>query len=113
MAFIEKIGVDNTLSLEKELSALTPEARTQVSRYIKKVIQASAFKFHETEALTVRKVKLDKLSNRGYVDGEFVNSRRFVEDVQPQWPNITTVPVEGESLMNEIGMINPVEVPVL
>ena len=98
MAFIEKIGVDNTLSLEKELSALTPEARTQVSRYIKKVVQASAFKFHETEALTVRKVKLDKLSNRGYVDGEFVNSRRFVEDVQPQWPNITTVPVEGEQV---------------
>ena len=98
MSFIEKIGVDNTLSLEKELSALTPEARTQVSRYIKKVIQASAFKFHETEALTVRKVKLDKLSNRGYVDGEFVNSKRFIEDVQPQWPNITTVPVEGEQV---------------
>tara|TARA_R100000988_G_scaffold100204_1_gene70388 strand:- start:502 stop:1632 length:1131 start_codon:yes stop_codon:yes gene_type:complete len=98
MSFIEKIGVDNTLSLEKELSALTPEARTQVSRYIKKVIQASAFRFHETEALTVKKVKLDKLSNRGYVDGEFVNSKRYVEDVQPQWPNITTVPVEGEQV---------------
>tara|TARA_R110000744_G_scaffold380427_1_gene501173 strand:+ start:15 stop:1148 length:1134 start_codon:yes stop_codon:yes gene_type:complete len=98
MSFIEKTGVDNTLSLERELSALSPEARTQVSRYIKKIIQSSAFLYHESEALTVRKVKLDKLSNRGYVDGEFVNSKAYVEDVKPQWPNITTVPVEGEQV---------------
>ena len=96
MAYIDKIGVDNTVSLERELSALSPEARTQVSRYIKKIIQASTFEYHESEALKVKKVKLDKLSNRGHIEGEFVNSKKYIEDIKPRWPNITTVPVEGE-----------------
>ena len=98
MSFIEPIGVDTTTSLENELGSLSPDQRQEVSRYIKKLIRASMFKYHDSEALRVERVTLNEFGNRGVVSGTFLNSKESISNVKPISSNLTRVPIEGEDV---------------
>ena len=74
---------------------------SEISSYIKKLIKASQYDYHETEAFEVTEVVLNDPLNRGSVRGVFINepSQKIKGDVvKPLMPNIVTVPVKGDEV---------------
>ena len=71
----------------------------EVSTYIKRVIDASLYDFHETEALEVSNVLLNVPGNRATVSGTFLVSKKDIENVKPLISNMTYVPVVGEHVV--------------
>jgi len=95
MAWYKKKNTDQTKV--HDLSRLArPE---EIDTHIKRLINASQYDFYETEAVVVNKVVLNELRNRATISGKFIEKpERFINDVKPLWPNITTVPVVGEQV---------------
>ena len=92
MAYREKRNVDQTTSIPLSRLA-TP---SEISSYIKRLITASQYDYHETEAMEVQSVTLNEVNNRGSISGTFLNSDDFISNVKPLFGNLTTVPVIGE-----------------
>ena len=73
---------------------------SEISSYIKKLIKASQYDYHESEAFEVKQVILNQPLNRGSVRGTFINNpNQEVDIVKPLMPNIVAVPVIGEHVV--------------
>ena len=95
MAYRKKRNIDQTTSIPLSRLA-TP---SEISSYIKRLITASQYDFHETEALEVQSVTLNEVNNRGSVSGTLLNSADFLQNVKPLFGNLTTIPVIGEHVI--------------
>ena len=95
MAYREKRNIDQTTSIPLSRLA-TP---SEISSYIKRLITASQYDYHETEAMEVQSVTLNEVNNRGSISGTFLNSGNFLENVKPLFGNMTTIPVIGEHVV--------------
>ena len=95
MAYRKKRNIDQTTSIPLSRLA-TP---SEISSYIKRLITASQYDFHETEALEVQSVTLNEVNNRGSISGTFLNSGNSLENVKPLFGNLTTIPVIGEHVI--------------
>ena len=95
MAYREKRNIDQTTSIPLSRLA-TP---SEISSYIKRLITASQYDYHETEAMEVQSVTLNEVNNRGSISGTFLNSGNFLGDVKPLFGNMTTIPVIGEHVV--------------
>ena len=95
MAYREKRIIAQTTSIPLSRLA-TP---SEISSYIKRLITASQYDYHETEAMEVQSVTLNEVNNRGSISGTFLNSGNFLGDVKPLFGNMTTIPVIGEHVV--------------
>ena len=122
MSYREKKIVDTSTSIPLGRLARPSE----ISSYIKKLIKASQYDYHESEAFEVKQVILNQPLNRGSVRGTFINNpNQEVDIVKPLMPNIVTVPVIGEhvvvieyngqhyytSIINRKGSVNENSIP--
>jgi len=95
MSFIEKLGVNTDTSIP--IGRLgTPQ---EISSYIKKVVKASLFLYHETEAVVVSKVYHNDPENYGAIKGKFLVSKGVVDKVIPLMPHVTDIPLVGEHVL--------------
>ena len=96
MAWKSKKTIDTTTSIPLGRLARPSE----ISSYIKKLIKASQYDYHESEAFEVKQVILNQPLNRGSVRGTFINNpNQEVDIVKPLMPNIVAVPVIGEHVV--------------
>ena len=96
MSYREKKIVDTSTSIPLGRLARPSE----ISSYIKKLIKASQYDYHESEAFEVKQVILNQPLNRGSVRGTFINNpNQEVDIVKPIMPNIVAVPVIGEHVV--------------
>jgi predicted RecA/RadA family phage recombinase len=95
MAYRVKKNIDQTTSIPLSRVAKPSE----ISSYIKRLITASQYDYHEAEAMEVQRVTLNKPGNRGSVSGTFLNSGEVVDNVKPLFGNLTTIPVIGEHVV--------------
>ena len=75
---------------------------TEISSYVKQIINASLYDFYETEALEVKNVILNDNRNHGAVTGVFIdepNQEIKGDVVLPLIPNICCIPVVGEHVV--------------
>jgi len=98
MAWKRKTGVDTTTSLPTGLASWR-----KISSYIKQLIKASQFEYHESEAFEVKNNFInDRTSGgQGVVSGTFLNNPNqsiFDGVVYPINPNITNIPLIGEQV---------------
>ena len=124
MAYREKKIVDTSTSIPLGRLARPSE----ISSYIKKLIKASQYDYHESEAFEVKEVILNEPLNRGSVRGTFINDPNQPikgDVVKPLMPNIVAVPVIGEhvvvieyngqhfytSIINRKGSVNENSIP--
>ena len=122
MSYREKKIVDTSTSIPLGRLARPSE----ISSYIKKLIKASQYDYHESEAFEVKQVILNQPLNRGSVRGTFINNpNQEVDIVKPLMPNIVAVPVIGEhvvvieyngqhyytSIINRKGSVNENSIP--
>ncbi len=124
MAYRVKKTVDTTTSIPLGRLAKPIE----ISSYVKKIINASQYDFHESEAFEVTEVVLNESLNRGSVFGSFINNpgqEILGGIVKPLIPHITTVPLVGEhvvvveyngqhyytSIINRKGSVNENSIP--
>ena len=91
----ERKGVDTHTSIPLDRLG-TPQ---QISSYIKKLIKASQYDFHETEPVVVSKVYLNDTGLQGAIKGKFSVSGDEVDEVFPLMPHIQTIPVVGEHVL--------------
>ena len=87
----------------KDLTNTTPLSRvarqSEISSYVKNLINTSHVDFHQSEAFEVSEVILDNVRDFGAVRGTFVDDpeQSMVTDlVLPLMPNIMHIPVVGE-----------------
>ena len=87
----------------KDLTNTTPLSRvarqSEISSYVKNIINTSHVDFHQSEAFEVSEVILDNVRDFGAVRGTFVDDpeQLMVTDlVLPLMPNIMHIPVVGE-----------------
>ena len=98
MAFRSKRFVDTNASIPLNRLA-TP---TQISSYIKRIINASQYDYHETEAFEVDKVIMNETQNHGAVLGNFINNpKQEIKGgvVLPLMPNVSMIPLKGEHVV--------------
>ena len=98
MSYREKKIVDTSTSIPLGRLARPSE----ISSYIKKLIKASQYDYHESEAFEVKQVILNQPLNRGSVRGTFINNPNqeiLGGVVKPLMPNIVAVPVIGEHVV--------------
>jgi len=124
MAWKSKKTIDTTTSIPLGRLARPSE----ISSYIKKLINASQYDYHESEAFEVTEVILNEPLNRGSVRGSFINNPNqeiLGGVVKPLMPNVVAVPVIGEhvvvveyngqhyytSIINRKGSINENSIP--
>ena len=124
MSYREKKIVDTSTSIPLGRLARPSE----ISSYIKKLIKASQYDYHESEAFEVKEVILNEPLNRGSVRGTFINDPNQPikgDVVKPLMPNIVAVPVIGEhvvvieyngqhfytSIINRKGSVNENSIP--
>ena len=75
---------------------------TQISSYIKRIVNASQYDFYETEALEVENVILNETLNDGAVLGTFIDNpdqEIMGGIVLPLMANITNIPLVGEHVV--------------
>ncbi len=75
---------------------------TEISSYVKQIINASLYDFYETEAFEVKNVILNDNRNHGAVTGVFIdepNQEIKGDVVLPLIPNICCIPVVGEHVV--------------
>jgi len=87
------VNTDTSIPLDR---LGTPQ---QISSYIKKLIKASQYDFHELEPVVVHKVYLNDPGLQGAVQGRFLVSEGEVDKVLPLMPNVQTIPVVGEHVL--------------
>ena len=124
MAWKSKKTIDTTTSIPLGRLARPSE----ISSYIKKLINASQYDYHESEAFEVTEVILNEPLNRGSVRGSFINNPNqeiLGGVVKPLMPNVVAVPVIGEhvvvveyngqhyytSIINRKGSVNENSIP--
>tara|TARA_R100000008_G_scaffold56481_1_gene34778 strand:- start:252 stop:1301 length:1050 start_codon:yes stop_codon:yes gene_type:complete len=121
MAWFKKINVDTTTAIPLSRFS-TP---SQISSYIKKLINASQYEYHESEALEVKEVIRNEVGDRDSIRGVFLNSGEDPGVVKSLLPNIVNVPVVGEhvvcveyngqhyytSVINRKGSVNENSIP--
>ena len=98
MAWKEKKTVDTSTSIPLPRLARPSE----ISSYVKKLIKASQYDYHESEAFEVTEVILNEPLNRGSVRGSFINnpSQEILGGiVKSLIPNVVAVPVVGEHVV--------------
>ena len=98
MAWKCKKTIDTTTSIPLGRLARPSE----ISSYIKKLINASQYDYHESEAFEVTEVILNEPLNRGSVRGSFINNPNqeiLGGVVKPLMPNVVAVPVIGEHIV--------------
>ena len=95
MANLEQLGVDTHINIPLDRIA-TPQ---QISSYIKKLIKASMYLYHESEAVVVSKVYLNDPDNYAAIKGNFLISKSEVDNVIPLMPHITDIPLNGEHVL--------------
>ena len=95
MAWFKKRNVDTTTSIPLARLA-TP---SQISSYIKKLINASQYEYHESEALEVKEIIINEIGDRDSIRGVFLNSGEDPGIVKSLMPNIVNVPVVGEHVV--------------
>ena len=90
----------------KDLTNTTPLSRvarqSEISSYVKNLINTSHVDFHQSEAFEVSEVILDNVRDFGAVRGTFVDDpeQLMVTDlVLPLMPNIVHIPVIGEHVV--------------
>ena len=98
MAWKRKIGVDTTTSLPTGLASWR-----KISSFIKQLIKASQFEYHESEAFEVKEnfINARTSGGQGVVSGTFLNNPNqsiFDGVVYPINPNITNIPLIGEQV---------------
>ena len=94
MANFEQLGVDTHTSIPLDRLS-TPQ---QISSYIKKLIKASAYLYHESEAVVVSKVYSNDSDNYAAIKGNFISGGE-VDKVIPLMPHITDIPLIGEHVL--------------
>ena len=97
MAWKRKTGVDTTTSLPTGLASWR-----KISSYIKQLIKASQYEYHESEAFEVKDVILNDSTQPGAVIGTFINNPTqeiLGGIVLPLMPNITNIPLIGEHVV--------------
>ena len=75
---------------------------TQISSYIKRIVNASQYDFYETEALEVESVILNETLNHGAVLGTFIDNpdqEIMGGIILPLMANITNIPLVGEHVV--------------
>ena len=95
MAFKETSGLE--VPTDMKLSRLSTPS--QISSYIKKLIKATQYEYHESEALEVSEVLLNDPENRDSIRGTFIISGEDPGIVKSLTPHITAVPVVGEHVV--------------
>ena len=98
MAWKEKKTIDTSTSIPLPRLARPSE----ISSYVKKLIKASQYDYHESEAFEVTEVILNEPLNRGSVRGSFINnpSQEILGGiVKSLIPNVVAVPVVGEHVV--------------
>ena len=98
MAWRRKRTVDTSTSIPLNRLA-TP---TQISSYIKKIVNSSQYDYNETEAFEVTKVIMNENINHGAVLGTFINNPNqeiLGGIVLPLMPNISNIPLIGEHIV--------------
>ena len=98
MAFRIKRTVDTTTSLPTGIPSYS-----KISQMVKKLINASQYDYHQSEAFEVKEVNLNS-AYKGYgaVTGTFINNPNQVilgGSVLPLMPNISQIPVIGEHVV--------------
>tara|TARA_B110000196_G_C21079188_1_gene631565 strand:+ start:356 stop:1351 length:996 start_codon:yes stop_codon:yes gene_type:complete len=96
MAWKRKTGVDTTTSLPTGLASWR-----KISSYIKQLIKASQFEYHESEAFEVKNNFINNRRGQGVVSGTFLNNPNqsiFDGIVYPINSNITNIPLIGEQV---------------
>jgi hypothetical protein len=96
MAWKRKIGVDTTTSLPTGLASWR-----KISSFVKQLIKASQFEYHESEAFEVKNNLINNRRGHGAVSGTFLNNPNqeiFDGVVYPINPNITNIPLIGEQV---------------
>ena len=123
MAWKSKKTVDTSTSYPTGIPTYS-----KVGSMVKKLINASQYDYHESEAFEVTEVILNESDNRGSVRGTFLNNPNqeiLGGVVKSLTPNITTVPVIGEhvvvveyngqhyytSIINRKGSVNENSIP--
>jgi hypothetical protein len=75
---------------------------SEISSYVKKLINASLYDFYESEAFEVKEVILNDSVNHGAVMGTFIDSPNqpiLGDVVLPLMPHITNIPLIGEHVV--------------
>ena len=75
---------------------------TEISSYVKQIVNASLYDFYETEAFEVKNVILNDNRNHGAVTGVFIdepNQEIKGDVVLPLIPNVCCIPVVGEHVV--------------
>ena len=123
MSWIEKKGGDSSIELPTGYPSFD-----RISSFVKHLINASQFYYHESEAFEVTEVILNEPENRGCVRGTFINNpNQPIKGgvVKPLMPNVVAVPVIGEhvvvieyngqhyytSIINRKGSVNENSIP--
>jgi len=123
MAWKDKKNVDSTIELPTGYPAFP-----RISSFVKQLINASQYDYHESEAFEVTEVILNEPVNRGSVRGSFINNpnqEMLGGIVKPLMPNILQVPLVGEhvvvteyngqhyytSIINRKGSVNENSIP--
>jgi len=123
MAWKDKKNVDSTIELPTGYPAFH-----RISSFVKQLINASQYDYHESEAFEVKEVILNQPGNRGSVGGQFINNPNQLilgGVVKALMPNIVAVPVIGEhvvvieyngqhyytSIINRKGSVNENSIP--
>ena len=98
MAWRRKRSVDTSTSIPLNRLA-TP---SQISSYIKQIVNASQYDYNETESFEVTEVIMNDSQNHGAVLGTFINnpSQEILGGlVLPLMPNISHIPLIGEHVV--------------
>ena len=77
---------------------------SKISELIKKIVNASQYDYHESEAFVVEDVILNDPIYHGGVRGYFINNRNQnikggESIVRPLFPHISNIPVKGEHVV--------------
>ena len=97
MSWIEKKGEDTSIELPTGYPSFD-----RISSFVKHLINASQFYYHESEAFEVDEVMLNEPRNRGSIKGTFINNPNqpiLGGVVKPLMPNIIQVPLVGEQVV--------------
>jgi translation initiation factor 1 (eIF-1/SUI1) len=91
--------VTNDLDIPSNMKLSRLSTPSQIGNFIKNVVKALEFEYHETEVLEVKTVVLNNVKERGSVRGIFHVSKTDPGIVRPLMPYITAVPVVGEDVL--------------
>tara|TARA_B100000902_G_scaffold31748_1_gene38002 strand:- start:2836 stop:4098 length:1263 start_codon:yes stop_codon:yes gene_type:complete len=98
MAFRKKVGKD----INSSIPLKNNPKKTELSSYIKKIVNGAQYDFHETETMVVTRVIVNQTPNHGAVMGNFIEEPdQEIKGgvVLPLMPHITHIPLIGEHVV--------------